>query len=283
MPALPRTSRYVNRNTAGRTPFDVYFAEINETPLLNAAEEKELAYRIQEGDAEARDHLACANLRLVVNIARPYVGKGMDLADLIAEGNLGLMRATETFDPSMNTRFSTYASYWIRQSIKRGLINTGKTIRLPAYANDLINKWRRATVELREELGRPPTPEEVGHKLNLSRRKLTIVKKALEIHNAVPQAAADDEGPTSVSLLADENTRPPDAGLVQSDEMRRVFALLDQLGVRAQNVLRLRFGLDDTQPRTLQEIGALMGLTRERVRQIEREALATLRDLLGGE
>src|SRR5262249_34842247 len=146
----------------------------------NAEEELELAYRVLDGDAEARDHLVRANLRLVVNIARSYGGKGMDLPDLIAEGNLGLLRAAEGFDPTMGTRFSTYASYWIRQYIKRGLLNTGKTIRLPAYTNDLMNKWRRATAQLQDELGRPPTQEEVAQHLNLSRRKFKIVKKALQ-------------------------------------------------------------------------------------------------------
>src|SRR5580700_11351121 len=169
-----RTQRL--RFSSVQTPLESYLREINETPLLKPDEEKQLAYRIEEGDSEARDHLARANLRLVVNIARSYAGKGLGLQDLIAEGNLGLLRAVEGFDPSMNTRFSTYASYWIKQSIKRAVINTGKTIRIPAYMNELLVKWRRATAKLQDDLGRPPTQEEVATSLNLPRKKLAIIK-----------------------------------------------------------------------------------------------------------
>jgi RNA polymerase primary sigma factor len=270
----PPASRYTPK------PLETYYAEINATPLLSAEEELELAYRVLGGDAEARDHLVRANLRLVVNIARGYGGKGMDLPDLIAEGNLGLLRAAEGFDPTMGTRFSTYASYWIKQSIKRGLINTGKTIRLPAYTNDLMNKWRRATTQLQDELGRPPTQEEVAQHLNLSRRKFKIVKKALQIHGAVPQPASDEDGPGSVERLADGNTPSPEAELLRSDALRQVLALVEQMDERARSVLRLRFGLDGEAPKTLQEIGAALGITRERVRQIERGALAALRELM---
>src|ERR1051325_8217146 len=141
-----RTRRQTSH--AAQSPLETYLRDINETPLLDAEEEKELAYRIEEGDTEARDHLVRANLRLVVNIARGYAGKGLGLEDLIEEGNLGLLRAVEGFDPSMNTRFSTYASYWLKKSIKRALINCGKTIRIPAYMVELLSKWRRATARL---------------------------------------------------------------------------------------------------------------------------------------
>src|SRR5213596_2421084 len=162
---------------AVQSPLETYLREINETPLLNAEEEKELAYRIEDGDSEARDRMVRANLRLVVNIARSYTGKGLGLQDLIAEGNLGLMRAVEGFDPAMNTRFSTYASYWIKQSIKRAVINTGKTIRIPAYMNELLVKWRRATAKLQDKLGRNPTNEEVARFMNPPKKKLNIIKK----------------------------------------------------------------------------------------------------------
>src|SRR5919206_3264620 len=141
------------RHDSVQSPLETYLREINETPLLSADQEKELAYRIGDGDGEARDQMVRANLRLVVNIARSYTGKGLGLQDLIAEGNLGLLRAVEAFDPSMNTRFSTYASYWIKQSIKRAVINTAKTIRIPAYMVELLTQWRRATNELLDELG----------------------------------------------------------------------------------------------------------------------------------
>src|SRR2546428_9947785 len=142
------------RSESVQSPLETYPREINETALLTADQEKQLAYRIEQGDSEARDQMVRANLRLVVNIARSYTGKGLGLQDLIEEGNLGLLRAVEGFDPTMNTRFSTYASYWIKQSIKRALINTGKTIRIPAYMVELLSKWRRATARLSEEHGR---------------------------------------------------------------------------------------------------------------------------------
>src|SRR6266849_7791083 len=138
------------RSESVQSPLETYLREINETPLLNAQEEKELALRIEEGDGQARDRMVRANLRLVVNIARNYTGKGLGLQDLIAEGNLGLLRAIEAFDPSMNTRFSTYASFWIKQAMRRGLVNTAKTIRIPAYMVNLLTKWRRATAKLQE-------------------------------------------------------------------------------------------------------------------------------------
>src|SRR5207249_7367300 len=177
---MSRLRRY--RPNVVQSPLETYLREINETALLTADQEKDLARKIGEGSTEARDQMVRANLRLVVNIARGYTGKGLALQDLIEEGNLGLLRAVEGFDPSMNTRFSTYASYWIKQSIKRGVINTAKTVRLPAYMTDLLNKWRRATAVLQEELGRAPTEEEVVLRLGLPKKKLTIIKKAIRIH-----------------------------------------------------------------------------------------------------
>ncbi|MDZ7617787.1 MAG: sigma-70 family RNA polymerase sigma factor, partial [Patescibacteria group bacterium] len=162
-----------------QSPLETYLREINETALLSADDEYELAIAIGEGDNQARDRMVRANLRLVVNIARGYAGKGLGLQDLIEEGNLGLRRAVEGFDPAIGTRFSTYASYWIKQSIKRALINTGKTIRIPAYMVELLSKWRRASTRLAEEMGRTPTPEEVARVLGLPRKKLPIIKKAI--------------------------------------------------------------------------------------------------------
>ena len=258
------------------SPLEAYLREIDETPLLKVDEEKHLAYRVEAGDSAARDHLARANLRLVVNIARSYVGKGLGLEDLIAEGNVGLLRAVEGFDPSLGTRFSTYATYWIKQSIRRLVINTAKAIRLPAYVVELLTKWRRASAQLQEGLGRAPTEEEVAHELGLPRKKLNIVKKALRIHNGGPQGTREEEGGSLDELLPDLRCQAPDTALADSDELRQVLGLLEKIPARKATVLRLRFGLGGEGPLTLKEIGDRLGLTRERVRQIEGEALAAL-------
>src|ERR1700684_3418826 len=172
------------RNDSVQSPLETYLREINETPLLNAEEEKQLAYRIEDGDSEARDRMVRANLRLVVDIARGCTGKGLALQDLIEEGNLGLLRAVEGFDPTMNTRFSTYASYWIKQSIKRALVNSAKTIRIPPYMVELLSKWRRATAKLQDQFARTPTMDEVALELGLPKKKLRIVKKAIQLYNS---------------------------------------------------------------------------------------------------
>jgi RNA polymerase primary sigma factor len=210
---------------------------------------------------------------LVVNIARGYSGKGLGLQDLIEEGNLGLLRAVEGFDPAMGTRFSTYASYWIKQSIKRALINTGKTIRIPAYMVELLSKWRRATARLTEELDRSPTPEEVARVLGLPKKKLPIIKKAIKIYNATPHTDQTEAGWTLGDMVMDEHQLSPDESLVESDNLRHVMALLETMDEREATILRMRFGLEGHEPKTLKEIGQQLGLTRERVRQIETEAL----------
>jgi RNA polymerase primary sigma factor len=264
------------RGPSVQSPLETYLREINETGLLNADEEKMLALRIEDGDNEARDRMVRANLRLVVNIARSYTGKGLGLQDLIEEGNLGLLRAVEGFDPRMNTRFSTYASYWIKQSIKRALVNTAKTIRIPAYMVELLAKWRRATAKLQDEFGRPPTHEEVAKSLNLPKKKLAIIKKAIRVYNAAPQSDQADSGWSLDEMVMDGNSKSPDLEMVEADDLKHVLELLGKMDKREATVLRMRFGLDDAEPKTLKEIGESLGLTRERVRQIESEALGKL-------
>jgi RNA polymerase primary sigma factor len=271
------------RSEAVQSPLETYLREINETALLSADQEKELAYRIETGDSEARDRMVRANLRLVVNIARGYSGKGLALQDLIEEGNLGLLRAVEGFDPTMNTRFSTYASYWIKQSIKRALVNTAKTIRIPAYMVELLAKWRRANNQLTDKLGRVPTHEEIAKELGLPKKKLSIIKKAIRVYNAAPQTDQADGSWSIDEMVEDARSKAPDLEMVESDDMSHVLQLLDKMDKREATVLRMRFGLDAEEPKTLKEIGESLGLTRERVRQIESEALAKLYESLSAD
>ncbi len=273
-----RKTTTARRSSGAQSPLETYLREINETSLLSADEELELAALIEQGDVAARDRMVRANLRLVVNISRGYTGKGLGLQDLIEEGNLGLLRAVEGFDPSVGTRFSTYASYWIKQSIKRALINSAKTIRIPAYMVELLSKWRRATARLTEELGRTPTNEEVARVLGLPKKKLPIIRKAIRISNSTPQSDQSESGWSLGEMVMDERLKSPDEMLLDHDILRHAMELLDDLDEREATVLRLRFGLDGSEPKTLKEIGAELGLTRERVRQIETEALRRLAD-----
>jgi RNA polymerase primary sigma factor len=261
-----------------QTPLETYLREINETGLLSADDEKELARLIEGGDIRARDRMVRANLRLVVNIARGYTGKGLSLPDLIEEGNLGLLRAVEGFDPAMGTRFSTYASYWIKQSIKRALINSAKTIRIPAYMVELLSKWRRASTRLSEELGRTPTPEEVARVLGLPKKKLPIVKKAIKIYNSTPQTDQSEAGWSLGDMVMDERAKTPEDELLEHDVLTHVRQMMQTMDPREATVLKMRFGLDEMEPHTLKEIGEQLNLTRERVRQIETEALRKLAD-----
>jgi RNA polymerase primary sigma factor len=263
------------------TSLETYLRDINETPLLSADDERALANRIREGDSTARDRMVRANLRLVVNIARGYTGKGLDLADLIEEGNLGLLHAAECFDPNMNTRFSTYAGFWIKQSMRRAVINCGKTIRLPAYMVMMLSDWRRAAADLQEKLGRPASQDEIATKLRLPRKKFQLIKKALRVYNASPQAAPGDDGWLWEDDLTDEGQPAPERRLSEGDDLHQVLRLLEDMDPREATVIRLRFGLTGEEPLTLQDIGERLNLTRERVRQIENEALSRLQECIG--
>lgn len=270
-PSTPR------RDSISPTHLQIYLHDINGTPLLSGEEERALAQRVAQGDPEARDHMVKANLRLVVNIARGYLNKGVGLEDLIEEGNLGLMRAVEGFDGTMQTRFSTYASFWIKQSIRRAVMNTGKPIRLPAYMVSLLSKWRRVSAVLTERLGRTPTPDEIGKVLRLSKKKVGIVSKAIRVNNLTPQPDGGENDQFFLEdVLTDDRCRPADDLLVEADDLERIMNRLKGLDERESTVIRMRFGLEPYSPMTLREVGENLGLTRERVRQLENAALAKL-------
>ena len=271
------TRRIDRREIHPASPLQIYLSDINDTPLLSAEEERELAERVATGDPYAREHMVKANLRLVVNIARGYLGKGLSLEDLIEEGNLGLMRAVEGFDGMMDTRFSTYASYWIKQSIRRAVMNNGKPIRLPAYMVSLLSKWKRAQAVLADRLGRTPTPDEIGKALRLSKRKIGIVAKAIKVNNLSPHSeASSDEGPALDDVLTDDRSKAAETQLIESDDLDRILEYIGTLDDREAMVIRMRFGLDSYDPMTLREVGENLGLTRERVRQLESQALQKL-------
>jgi RNA polymerase primary sigma factor len=256
-----------------------YLREIMEAPLLTPAEEGELALRIADGDAEARDYLIRANLRLVVCLARRFLHRGLGLEDLVAEGNLGLIRASESFDPAVGVRFSTYAAYWIKQSIRRHVIDRGKFVRLPAYVVTLLAKWKKASAELAVELGRVPTPGEVGQALGLSPKRLRIAHEAIQaeyLSRHREETGGEREGFLQEAFLADTRCENPGDMLDQEEELSAVLASVDRLEERDATILRLRYGLGSAEPSTLAAIGEQLGLTRERVRQLEQKALATV-------
>ncbi|WP_165244803.1 sigma-70 family RNA polymerase sigma factor [Paludisphaera soli] len=270
-------SKNSNRREPGGSPLQIYLMEINETPLLSAEEERELAEKVAAGDPYAREHMVKANLRLVVNIARGYLGKGLNIEDLIEEGNLGLMRAVEGFDGLMETRFSTYASYWIKQSIRRAVMNNGKPIRLPAYMVSLLAKWKRASNILAERLGRQPTIDEVGKALKLSKKKIGIVAKAIRVNSLTHQMEnSEDDKQILDDILTDDRGKGVEDVMIETDDLERVFDRLDALDDREAAVVRMRFGLEPYEPMTLREVGERLGLTRERVRQLEGQAIRKL-------
>lgn len=258
-------------------PIHMYLKEIGQVPLLSPEQEVDLARRVAEGDEDAKKQLEEANLRLVVSIAKHYTGHDMSLMDLIQEGNLGLIRAVEKYDYRKGFRFSTYATWWIRQSITRAIADQGRTIRIPVHMVENINKVNRASRDLMQELGRDATPEEIAHRIHMTPDRVREIQKISREPVSMETPVGDEEDSSLGDFIRDDTTPVP------ADEAARVMLkeqirhILTDLSDREQQVLHLRYGLDDDRPRTLEEVGRQLNVTRERIRQIEAKALRKLK------
>ena len=261
----------------------LYLRELKEVSLLTPDQEKELGWKIINDECpESKERMITANLRLVVSISKNYAHRGLPLSDLIEEGNIGLIKAVEGFDPAQGARFSTYASWWIKQAIKRTLINAVQPIHIPAYMVDLLARWKQTTRKLEERLGRQPTVHELAEEMGLPVKKLLIVRRAVKAYHAPSQSPAKGDGEDADLGDIFEDTRgvAPERDVERREDLALITKLLESIDERDARVLRLRFGLEGKEPLTLKEIGQEVGLTRERVRQIEVEALKKLQQQL---
>ncbi len=267
---------YSQSNESLRT----YFKEIARTPLLTPEEEVELANRVMRGDEDAREHMIRANLRLVVKIAQDYSGYGLPLADLISEGNIGLTKAVERFDPDKGAKLSSYAAWWIKQSIKRALANQGKTVRLPVHMVQKIAHMRSIARRLTEELGREPTRAELSEETGVPERKLAALQQAAQKITSLDAPLADGEGTTFGEIIGDEAAVDPYEALSWQNSAEQLDDLLATLDPRETKIIYARFGLNGKRPMNLEEIGRDFGLTRERIRQLQNKALDKMRRAL---
>src|SRR5690606_35291156 len=258
----------------------IYLREISKTPLLTIEEEVQLAERIKKGDAEARAHMIRANLRLVVKIAQDYSNYGLPVTDLISEGNIGLMKAVERFDPEKGGKLSTYAAWWIKKSIKRALANQSKTVRLPVHMVDKIAKMRRISTMLAEALGSEPTDEELADEIGLPRRKLAMLKQASQRPTSLDALINEGEGTEYGEIIGDERASNPLDALSDKNLHGELDGLLSVLDDRERRIIDERFGLNGKKPLTLEEVGREFGVTRERIRQLQNSALTKMRRAL---
>jgi RNA polymerase primary sigma factor len=260
---------------------DVYLREIRETPLLTAEEERELARRIRVGDKGAREHMVRANLRLVVAVAKEFLNRGLPFMDLIAEGNLGLLKAVERFDPDEGARFSTYGTWWIKQAIRRALVNSSKTVRVPSYMVEYITRFKQKSMELAKAGdGTPPDIKVVADALGFTDDQLDMLRRAMNSNTQSTDAVSGDGDTTLSEQLPDEKSMNPAEEVITRSEIAKLSALLTAIDPRESEILRMRYGIGVEQPMTLSEIGEKIGLTRERVRQIENEALRRLHTIM---
>ena len=262
------------------TGFQLYLRQIGEYPLITVEEEVVLAGRIKKGDQEARHKMVRSNLRLVVKIARDYSNFGLPLLDLISEGNIGLMKAVERFDPQKGGKLSTYAAWWIKQSIKRALANQSKTIRLPVHLVDKIAKLRRVSAQLTEELGREPTDQELAEEVGMAEAKVAALKSAAIRPTSLDQPISDDDSTALGDIIGDDQAFDPYEILRDKDLRDEVGDLLAVLDDRERKIINSRFGLDGQKSKTLEEVGVKFGVTRERIRQLQNIALRKLRRAL---
>ncbi len=282
-PVRPEPSPVVDRERSsydGDTAIKLYLREIGQVKLLTPQEEIELAARIKKGDRRAREHMIKANLRLVVKIARDYEGIGLPLLDLISEGNIGLMKAVERFDPKKGGKLSTYGSWWIKQSIKRALANQSKTIRLPVHLVDKISRMRRIAMKLQEEFGREPTDEELAEELHTTPGRVSQMRMASVRPASLDAPIGDDDSNNFSEIVPDEAAYTPYEQLEEKTVTSMLQDMVKKLDDREATILNYRFGLDGGSEKTLEEVGEKFGVTRERVRQIQNIALRKLRKMI---
>jgi len=263
-----------------RSSFALYLREIGEEPLLTPAQEVELADKIKVGDEQARERMIKANLRLVVKIARDYEGFGLPLLDLINEGNIGLMKAVDKFDPTKGAKFSTYSSWWIKQAIKRSLSNQSKTIRLPIHLVEKIAKLRQVSVRLQEILGREPNDEELAKELEIAPSRVAMMRRASTRPLSLDETFGEDDSTRLEERVADENAQHPYEELELQTSLNLLGKMLTKLNARESKILKYRFGLDGEKERTLEEVGQEFGVTRERIRQLQNMALQRLKRMM---
>jgi RNA polymerase primary sigma factor len=278
--AEPDDQRRERGSYDGDTAIKLYLREIGQVKLLTPQEEVELAAKIKKGDKKAREQMIKANLRLVVKIARDYEGIGLPLLDLISEGNIGLMKAVERFDPAKGGKLSTYGSWWIKQSIKRALANQSKTIRLPVHLVDKISKMRRTAMRLQEELGREPTDDELGEELGITASRVSQMRMAAIRPASLDAPIGDEDSNNFAEVVQDESADTPYEQLEEKTVTRMLQEMVKTLDPREATILRARFGLDGGPQKTLEEVGQKFGVTRERVRQIQNIALKKLRKMI---